>query len=202
MFFDTSSSQNKLQYNPFKACVVPRPIAWISSINESGIVNIGPYSYFNAVSDIPPVIMFSSGYKKDNLLKDSIRNIEKTKEFVVNIVTEDLAQIMQDTSAELEYGISEADIFNIEMSSSNLVNPPRIKRSPINLECRYINTIDLEVDNKPISSKLIFGHVVGINIDDSIITDGKVDILKLKPVTRLGYNQYSVIDSFFTLQKK
>ena len=201
MFFDTRLNNHKLPYNPFKSCVIPRPIGWISSISSQNIVNIGPYSYFNAVSDIPPVIMFASAWKEDGSKKDSLRNIEETKEFVVNIATYDLHEEVNQTSASLPYNVSEAEQFNLKMIPSNLVKVPRIKLSPISLECKFISTFVPEIDGKKVSSIVVFGHVIGINIDDNIITNGKIDTTKLKPLARLGYDEYTVVKELFKMNR-
>lgn len=201
MFYNTELNNHNLQHNPFKSCIIPRPIAWISTHSLSGIVNVAPYSYFNAVSDIPPIIMFSSSRKRDGSDKDTLRNIELTGEFVVNIATEELRDLVNISSTPLAYEISEATAFGIETLPSNLVSVPRVKLSPINLECKYIQTTSLLVESQQCNSKVIFGHVVGIHIDDSIICNGKIDVTKLRPISRLGYDQYSVIKEFFTMNR-
>ena len=197
MFYDTKLNNHKMKYNPFKACLVPRPVAWISSVNNQGIVNIAPYSYFNAVADIPPTIMFSSSNKSDGFDKDSVRNIEGTGEFVVNIASYCLRDKLNQSSSPLDHGISEAEVFAIETVSSIMVKPPRIKQAAISFECKHLKTIALE-DAK---TKIILGSVVGIYIDDEIITDGKVDIIKLRPLARLGYNEYTFIEKTFTMDR-
>ncbi len=201
MFYDTKLNNHNLQHNPFKSCIVPRPIGWISSQDQDGIVNLAPYSYFNAVADIPPVVMFASGFHLDGSIKDSLRNIEATGEFVVNIASYDLREQVSQSSAVLPYGVSEAEAFNIEMTKSILVKPPRVKAAAISLECKYLKTIALEVEGKPASSQLVLGHVVGVYIEDRIIVDGKIDINKLKPIARLGYNEYAVIDKIFKMTR-
>lgn len=201
MFYDTNLNNHGLKFNPFKSCIVPRPIAFISSMSTDGVINIAPYSYFNAVADTPPVIMFSSGYKADGTEKDTLRNIRSTHEFVVNITTYHLRNQMNLASTALPYGISEAEQFDIETLTSNIVKPPRVKLSPINLECKYIKTVELLVDSKSCSSQVVFGHVVGIHIDDSLIIDNKIDITRLQPIARLGSNQYAVVKEFFTMSK-
>lgn len=201
MFFDTKLNSHNLKYNPFKACIVPRPIGWISTKSKEGIVNLAPYSYFNAISDIPPVVMFASGFHKDGNDKDSLKNIESTNEFVVNIASINLKEELNLSSKELPFNVSEPDTFSIEMERSNLVKPPRVKKSLISLECEYIKTVLIDVENKPISSKMVLGRVLGIYIDDSIILDGKVDITKLKPIARLGYNEYAIINEVFKMNR-
>jgi flavin reductase (DIM6/NTAB) family NADH-FMN oxidoreductase RutF len=201
MFYKTSENRG-LASNPFKSCVIPRPIGWISSQDEKGSLNIAPYSYFNAVAEDPPTIMFaSSNTHIEGSDKDSLKNIEETKEFVVNIATFDLKDEMNKTSAHLPRNVNEFTYANIETASSILVKPPRVKASPISLECIYINTIQLPKGTKNIITKIILGKVIGIYIDDNILTDGKIDITKFKPIARLGYNQYTVIDKMFTMNR-
>ena len=201
MFYNTKDNNHGLRYNPFKACVVPRPIGWISTINGDGVENLAPFSYFNAVSDSPPVIMFSSSLKQDKDLKDTIKNIKQVQEFVFNLATYDLRQEMMNTGVPLPYGVSEAKEYGIEMESSMFVNPPRVKMSPVSLECRVVRELEIDVENESCGVTVVFGHVVGIYINDEFIVDGKLDILKLKPIARLGYDQYALIDTIFTIKK-
>lgn len=206
MFYDTAQNNHGLKYNPFKACVIPRPIAWISSIDKNGKVNVAPYSYFNAISDIPPMIMFSSSYKPDGSLKDSIRNIEESGEFVVNVVTYAMIEKMQLSSNPLPYGHSEAEEFDIEMAVSNMVSAPHIKDSPINLECKYVKTVSLDFINEgdklvKASSMLVIGHVVGVHIADHLLKEGKVDSHALDAVARLGYSEYARVNDIFTMNR-
>ncbi len=201
MFYETAKNDHGLQYNPFKACVTPRPIAWITSLNEDGSTNIGPYSYYNAICDIPPMIAFSSSYKPNHDIKDSLRNIVRTGEFVVNIVSYSQKDLMNATSAPLEYGKSEADEFEVPLADSNLVATKRIVVSSISMECKLVKTVDLDFDSYSPSSKLIIGHVVGIHIDDQCIKDGRVDAHSLDVIARLGYNQYARISDIFEMKK-
>lgn len=201
MFYDTRLNNHGLRYNPFKACVVPRPIAWISTCDENGVVNLGPYSYFNAVADIPPVIMFSSSKKSPESEKDSLRNIRLTGEFVVNLVTYEMKELMQQSSAAFEYGVSEAEQLGIEMIPSTIVKPPRIAKSPIQLECQYISEHCPIINDTPMNSIVVFGHVVGIHIKEDLIEDGRVNMHKLQAIARLGYDEYALIDNIFSLKK-
>jgi len=205
MFYDTSNKHN-LPHNPFKSCVVPRPIGWISSMDQNGVTNLAPYSYFNAISDIPPMVMFASSFNATHANKDTISNIQKTCEFVVNIATFKLKELMQLSSTPLPYGVSEIEEFHIPTEASTLVKPPRVKDSPISLECRYIKTIDLDFNDQngvfmPATSQVVIGHVIGIHISNDVLTDGKIDIGKLEPIARLGYNQYAKIVEVFTMKK-
>ena len=185
-----------LTYSPFKALVVPRPIGWISSLSPAGVVNLAPYSFFNAVSETPAMVMFSSAG-----VKHSQANIESTGEFVVNLAVWDLRQQVADTGANLAEGQSEADFANLEMVSSVDVKPPRVAKSPAALECKYVKTVDLHgADGTPSNCAMIIGEVIGVYIDDAIITEGRVDLSKAKPISRLGYKDYAVVENIFPLK--
>lgn len=201
MFYETKLNNHGLKYNPFKSCVVPRPIAWVSTISENKTINLAPYSYFNAISDIPPVIMFSSANHAKNETKDSMRNILTMVEFVVNICSFEGKNKMHQSGSALAYGVSEADAFDIQMSDSHLINTPSVQSSKIAMECQLIKTEKLVIENHPVSSTIIFGHVIGIYIDNQIIEDGKISIAKLKPVARLGYDEYCVIETVFSMSR-
>ena len=145
MFYDTRIGDHGLPHNPFKACVVPRPIGWITSVNEAGVVNLAPYSFFNGVAGDPPCVMFSPGGRKTDGppdgSKDSLANVERTGEFVCNVVTWDLREAMNVTSAPAPAGVDEAAVAGLEMVPSKLVKPPRVKASPIHMECKYLQTV-------------------------------------------------------------
>jgi flavin reductase (DIM6/NTAB) family NADH-FMN oxidoreductase RutF len=202
MFYNTKTNDHNLASNPFKSCIVPRPIAWISTKGKDGVVNLAPYSYFNAVADSPPVIMFASGHQPDGSDKDSLRNIQETGEFVVNIASYGMHEEVNLSSSNLAYGHSEAEHFAIETLESKLVKPPRVASCAIALECKLLQIIEPNLEGKSVSSKMILGHVIGIYIDDNVLTDGKIDIHKLKPIARLGYNEYAVINDIFKMSRQ
>lgn len=205
MFYDTRAGGHGLPHDPFKACVVPRPIGWVTSLNEAGVVNLAPYSFFNAVASDPPVVIFGSGGRKadgpPDGSKDSLANVERTGEFVCNVVTWDLREAMNMTSASAPAGVDEAAVAGLEMVPSRLVKPPRVKASPIHLECRYLQTVDLACDAPGGRNAVVFGEVVGIHIDESVLTDGRVDMAKLKPIARLGYMDYCLVDEVFAMPR-
>lgn len=202
MFYETAKNDHGLPHNPFKACVVPRPIGWISSINAAGQINLAPYSFFNAVCEEPPMVMFSSINKRaDNTDKDSISNIEETGEFVVNIATYALHNEVNQSSAALPKGESEFNFTGLETEPSVLVKPPRVKKSPIHLECLYHQSVQLPGANKNFINRIVIGKVIGIHIDESVITNGIVDIKKIQPIARLGYMEYALIDNIFTMKR-
>jgi len=197
MHYDPRSGTHGLPHSPFYSLVVPRPIGWITSISATGVVNLAPYSFFNAVSSDPPIVMFSSSGRKDSLV-----NIEKTGEFVCNLATWDLREEMNLTSGRHAPDVSEPEIAGLEMAPSVLVAPPRVKRSPAALECRLLRTMDLtNGDGVPVGSTVIFGEVVQIHIDDAVITEGRVDLKKIRPIARLGYMDYAVVDTIFPMKR-
>jgi len=205
MFYDTRTGDHGLPHNPFKACVVPRPIGWITTVNEAGVVNLAPYSFFNGVAGDPPIVMFCPGGRKadgpPDGSKDSLANAERTKEFVCNVVTWDLRDAMNMTSAPAPAGVDESQIAGLEMVPSTLVKPPRVKASPIHMECSYLQTVDLPSDDANARNAVVFGQVIGLHIDESVLTDGLVDMAKLKPIARLGYMDYTRVDEVFAIRR-
>ena len=191
MFYETRDNKHGLKHDPFKALCVPRPIGWISTVNKAGICNLAPYSFFNAVGERPTYVMFSSAGRKD-----SLSNIEDTGEFVCSLATYDLRFNMNMTSAPVAYGIDEFPIGELTAAASRLVKPPRVKESPAAFECKHWKTIDLPglEPGKPSTYSVIFGQVVGIYIDDNFIKDGLVDTGAMRPIARLGYMDYGVVN--------
>lgn len=197
MHYDAKANIHGLKHDPYKALVAPRPIGWISSMSASGALNLAPYSFFNGVSDNPHIVMFASqGFK------DSQRNVEETGEFVCNLATWELREAMNATSAPVERGVSEFDIAGLTPAPSIDVKVPRVKESPVAFECRYLKTVDLsDVDGVKGRYSIVLGQVVRIHIDDAYIKDGIVDVTRLRPVSRLGYRDYSVVDTLFSMTR-
>lgn len=197
MYYEPAKKNHGLPRDPFTSLVVPRPIGWISTISASGIVNLAPYSYFNAVSSRPPHVMFASFGRKD-----SQRNAEETGEFVCNLATWDLREEMNLTSAPVGPEVSEPDMAKLEMVACTAVRPPRVKRSPVVLECVYLKTVEIPgPDGKPIEHSIVLGRVVGIHIDDAVIKNGYIDQTAIRPISRLGYMDYAVVNSVFSMQR-
>jgi flavin reductase (DIM6/NTAB) family NADH-FMN oxidoreductase RutF len=197
MFYDAVANTHGLQWDPFKALVAPRPIGWISTLGKNGVVNLAPYSFFNAVSTDPHFVMFSSGGRKD-----SQRNAEETGEFVCSLATYELRDAMTPTSQHVDPEVDEMELAGLTPAPSKLVAPPRVAESPVAFECKYWRTIDLPGPNGgPGTHAIVFGQVVGIHIADAAITEGRVDVTKLKPIARLGYGDYAVIDEVFELTR-
>ena len=196
MYYDPRLRNHNLPHDPFLAVVVPRPIGWISTVDAAGNVNLAPYSFFNAVSSRPPFVIFGSSARKD-----SQRNCEAFGEFVVNLATYELRQEVNATSVVVGPGVDEAALVGLEMVASVAVKPPRVKRSPVALECIYHSSVPLVSDGVQHPATIVVGEVIGIHIDDSVIVDGRVDPLRLQPLARLGYLDYSVIGSVFSMPR-
>ncbi len=195
MFYDAVANSHGLTRDPFMALVSPRPIGWISTLDANGVVNLAPYSFFNAVSTNPHFVMFSSGGRKD-----SQRNAEETGEFVCSLATYDLREAMNRTSTHVEPHVDEMVLAGLSPAPSTMVAPPRVAESPVAFECKYWRTIDLPgTDGGPGNHAIVLGQVVGIHIDDAALVDGRVDVTKLRPIARLGYRDYAVIDEVFEL---
>ena len=188
MFYEPHKRNHGLSHDPFKAIVAPRPIGWISSRSANGEVNLAPYSFFNGVSSVPPIIMFSSEGRKD-----SLTFIEETREFVCNLATWELRQQMNTTSGPFPRGIDEMKQAGLEPAPSILVKPPRVKASPCAMECQWLQTVRLnDIHGDPTEQHVVFGQVVGVHIDQRFIRDGLLDTAAMRPIARAGYGDYFV----------
>ena len=197
MHYDTAANNHGLKFNPFKAIVVPRPIGWISTVSKDGVNNLAPYSFFNAMGDRPPMVVFSSSGRKD-----SLQNLEETGEFTCSIATYDLRDRMNLSSAPVVRGVDEFALAGLTPAPSVLVKPPRVKESPAALECKVWKMIDLPAPPGQVQTA-IFGTVVSVYIDDAYLRDGLVDLAAMRPIARLGYMDYAVVngESIFSLNR-
>jgi len=197
LFYDALANNHGLKHDPFKALVAPRPIGWISTLSRSGSVNLAPYSFFNAVGTNPHYVMFASGGRKD-----SQRNAEETGEFVCSLATFDLRREVHQTGASVPPDVDEMALAGVTPAPSRMVRPPRVSESPVALECKYHQTVILPgLNGEQGDYAMIIGLVVGIYIADGVISNGLVDVVKLRPIARLGYADYSVVDEVFALQR-
>ncbi|MBE3605274.1 flavin reductase family protein [bacterium] len=198
MNYDPRLRNHNLRHDPLTALVVPRPIGWISTISPAGVVNLAPYSFFNAVAANPPFLMFASAGRKH-----SQRNAEATGEFVHNLTVWDLREQMNITSADVGEDVSEPELAKLAMAPSVAVKPPRVARTPVAFECKYVKTVDLPgPGGKPHPFSIVIGEVVSIYIDDSVIVDGNVDLSRARPIARLGYlDEYTVVDTIFRMKR-
>ena len=171
-----------LPHDPFNALVAPRPIGWISTVDEAGTRNLAPYSFFNAFNYHPPIIGFSSIGRKD-----TVNNVAATGEFVWNFVSEALAAAMNASSAAAPHGVDEFALAGLATAPSRLLRPPRVAASPVAMECRLIEIVPLRgLDGAAVGSWLVLGEVVGVHIDRSLLKNGVFDTPAARPVLRTG----------------
>ena len=204
MYYETDKNDHGLPYNPLKACVVPRPIGWITTISTAGLVNLAPFSFFNLLSYDPPFVLFSAGaHEEDGGKKDSVINVEATGEFVYNMATWTQKEQMNQSALLTERGLDEMAATRLEPLPSRMVRPPRVKGSPVHFECRLHQIITLPGTKPSGNHQLVIGRVLAVHIDDAVLTaDGRVDVLKLRPIARLGYKDYASVDSIFQMEKR
>jgi len=201
MFYEPLKQSHGLDHDPFKSCVVPRPIGWISTISENGVHNLAPYSQFQNLTFDPPYVMFSANQNTRGKRKDTVINIETTGEFVHNMATYDLREAINKSAQEVPPEEDEFEIAGVTKVSSKLVKPARVAESPVHFECKYYQTIRLPGDGPMGSVDIIIGRVIGIHINEEFITDnGKLDIPKIKPLARMGYYDYTTIESVFEME--
>lgn len=196
MFYPTSNGPAGLSPDPFKALVVPRPIGWISTLSRAGVRNLAPYSFFNAIGEKPYFVMFSSAGHKD-----SITNALETGEFVCSLATWELREHMNVSSASVAPDVDEFALSGLTPAPSRLVKPPRVAESPVALECTTWQTIPLPGSTASDGYTVVIGEVVGIHIDDRFIRDGRVDTAAMRPIARLGYAEYCVVDEVFRMRR-
>jgi len=185
-------------YKLMTSSIVPRPIAWVSTVSKDGIYNLAPFSYFAGVSSKPPLIIISIGRKDKYTKKDTLKNIEEVGDFVINIVTKELVDKMNITALPFDEEIDEFERAGLTPAPSTLVKSPRVKESPINIECKKFQIIQIE------KMGLVLGEIVNIKVRDDLLTeDGYIDISKINLVGRLGSNEYCLVnkDNIFTLPK-
>jgi len=200
MFYEPPKNDHGLPLNPFSACIVPRPIGWVSTVDKDGRPNLAPFSFFNGVGYTPPTVMFCpNGRDLDGGLSHSLLNVQETKEFVVNIATFDLRYSMNLTSRQLKRGESEFKLAGLTEEPSRCVRPPGVAESPIRLECRHVQTVHLPSTEPGFPLNVVFGQVVGVHISELVLTAGRVDYAKLQPIARLGYRQFAVIRDLFEM---
>lgn len=185
MQYDPRAMQTNEIYRLMISLVVPRPIAFVSTVSPEGRLNLAPFSYFNAISSKPAYIAITYTHRPDDP-KDTLRNIRETGEFVVNVVSEELLEPMVKTSGEYPSGIDEFELAGLTARPSRLVKPPAVAESPAHLECRFEHEMTFG------NGTLVVGEVIAIDVDDAMFTDGYVDAMKLRPVGRLAGEFYSL----------
>jgi flavin reductase (DIM6/NTAB) family NADH-FMN oxidoreductase RutF len=197
MFYETAKNDHGLPRDPFKAIVLPRPIGWLTTVSAKGEINLAPYSFFTAVSEHPPMVMFSSGGRKD-----TIAFVEETGEFVCNFANLALRAAVSTSGMEFPRGVNEMIEAGLAPAPSRLVRPPRVAASPCALECKLLQIVDLtDLDGRTSQRYVVFGQVVGVYIDDAFIKDGRLDTAAMQPIARCGYNDYAVVDKVFSMAR-
>ncbi|WP_099868213.1 flavin reductase family protein [Pararhizobium haloflavum] len=187
MFYSTDTNRHGLKHDPFKAIVSPRPIGWIGTKGKDGALNLGPYSFFNALSDRPKLVMFSSaGYKH------SVRNAEETGVFTASLVGKALAEKMNESSIDAPYGVDEFALAGLTARQGELVDAPFVDEAYAALECRVTSIFrPKDIEGMDSDSHVVIGQVIGIHIRDEAVQEGRLDMAKVAPLARLGYMDYA-----------
>jgi flavin reductase (DIM6/NTAB) family NADH-FMN oxidoreductase RutF len=169
----------------------------LTTVSSGGVVNLAPYSFFNAVADKPAVVAFGSDGRKH-----SARNAGDTGAFVCNVATWDLREAVNATSVEVAADVSEAHLADLELAPSRLVAPPRVAASPAALECVHLATHPLRLrEGEEHGYVVVYGQVVGVHVDDRFIRDGRVDTAAMRPIARMGYDEYTVVERAFRMRR-
>ena len=200
MYYDPDKNNHGLPQNPFKSCVIPRPIAWISTISLEGIHNLAPYSQFQNLTFDPPYVMFSANQTTQGRRKDTVVNTEQTGEFIYNMATYDLREAVNRSAAEVPPEVDEFELAGVTKAPSIRVKACRVEESPVQFECRYHQTVRLPGNGPMGTVDVIIGRVVMVHIkDDAIGPDGRIDVLRIRPLARLGYYDYTTVESAFEM---
>lgn len=200
MQIDVATADIVSTYHHLVSVVTPRPIAWVTTVSPQGVVNLAPFSFFNAFGANPPIVVFSPTLKRDGSKKDTLRNVEATGEFVINVVTSSLAEKANLSSKELPPDESEIELTGLHTRPSTKVKPPRLVESPVNLECKVRQIIPCGTG--AIAANLVIGEIVQLHIADSVLDEhGKVDPRKLKTVARMGQEYWCHTSDLFELKR-
>jgi flavin reductase (DIM6/NTAB) family NADH-FMN oxidoreductase RutF len=200
MFYDPDKNDHGLSHNPFKSCVVPRPIGWISTVSLDGVHNLAPYSQFQNLTFDPPYVMFAANQNSTGKRKDTATNTEQTGEFVYNMATYDLREAVNRSAAPVAPDVDEFELAGLTKAASIVVKPCRVAESPVQFECRYHQTLRLPGNGLMGTTDVIIGKVVLVHIKDDVIgPDGRLDIPRIRPLARLGYYDYTSVESLFAM---
>ncbi len=200
MHYDPAIDDHGFPHSPFKSCVVPRPIGWISTLSEDGVANLAPYSQFQNVTYDPPIVLICANQRTTAGRKDTVINIERTGEFVWNMATYDLREAVNTSSREYPPEVDEFAAAGLAKLPSLVVRAPRVAASPVHFECQHLQTIRIPGNGDMGSADIVIGRVVHIHIDDAAMTaDGRLDIERIRPLARLGYFNYTYVDKQFEM---
>ncbi|WP_338378692.1 flavin reductase family protein [uncultured Flavobacterium sp.] len=200
MQFNTQETDEKLLYKLLTGTIIPRPIGWISTVDKNGINNLAPFSYFNMVSSDPPCVMFSTR-RDNNKNKDTLNNVLETEEFVVNLVTHEIVEQMNATSAAVASDIDEFKLADLTPIDSVMVKPKRVKESLVHFECEKIHHYFIDNDSNG-GACVVIGKIKLIHIDDSILLENNyINLDKYKPVARLAGSNYGTLGEIFSIKR-
>jgi flavin reductase (DIM6/NTAB) family NADH-FMN oxidoreductase RutF len=198
LYYEPETESSGLPHSPFTACCVPRPIGWISTVSEDGVNNIAPFANFQNVTFDPPTVLYCVNGSPD---KDSLDNAVATGEFVWNMATYDLRSKVAHSAVRHPPEVDEFESAGIEWLPSTKVAPRRVADSPIHFECKVIKTVPIPGRIPESETTIVIGEVVAVHIKDEVITeDGRVDVLAIKPLARLGYLDYTTVDRAFEVE--
>lgn len=201
MHFRPGIDHHGLPFDPFKSCTVPRPIGWLSTVSSDGIVNLAPFSQWQNLTFDPPLVMFAANQNIEGARKDTVANAEQTGWFVWNMATYSLRNAVNQSSAFVDPSIDEFELAGVSKLDSISAPGPRVAESPVHFECQYLSTHRLPGGGTVGTVDVVYGEVKHIHINDDVIDDtGKLDLLKIKPIARLGYYDYTVINNIFEMK--
>lgn len=201
MHFDPRNDETPLPYDPFKSCTVPRPIGWLSTISADGICNLAPYSQWQNLTFDPPLVMFAANGYPDGRRKDTVVNAEQTGWFVWNMATWELREAVNRSAQAFDFDVDEFDTAGVTKAECIDAPGPRVNESPCHFECRYLSTQRFPGNSNVGNVDVVFGEVARIHIKDEILTEeGKIDIPRVKPIARMGYYDYAVVDQVFEMR--
>lgn len=190
-----------LSHDPFKSCTVPRPIGWLSTLSSDGTANLAPFSQWQNLTWDPPMVMFAANQSVLGGKKDTVRNAQETGWFTWNMATWDLREAVNVSSLALAPDVDEFELAGVSKASGRVSGVPMVAESPCHFECRYLQTLHLPANEAVAEVDLVIGRVERVHVDDAVIlSDGKLDVARIKPIARLGYYDYTVVEQVFEMK--
>lgn len=201
MHYDPRHDERPLPYDPFKSCTVPRPIGWLSTVSNQGVANLAPYSQWQNLTFDPPLVMFAANGYPDGRRKDTVLNAEQNGWFVWNMATYELREAVNLSAQAFDAEVDEFERAGVTKAPCIDAPGPRVEESPCHFECKYLSTQRFPGKSHVGTVDVVFGEVVRIHVKDHVVTaDGKIDIPAIRPIARMGYYDYAVIDQVFEMK--